>query len=226
MLNNLQVKKLLSLLLTGLSFSTTVYAEGNNFQKFDSQIALGNSWDFGNIGGTIYQNNNIGLNASKLFDNGVYVSVSGDQAYNSTYTNYSASNLAAKVGYAFLIEPEFQIIPYGEITRSQLSNFDNTSNIDAIWYTSTAGVRLEYLPIRKLKFAINAGYGLVGQNGTLNQSSGATVYGGTLNFGGGLSYQPLANIPWLLNADYAYNSYAGGLINQTNQISVSTGYGF
>lgn len=224
MLNNIQKKLWYALLIGGAC--VVVCAEGNDFQQFDSQIAIGNNWTFGNIGGAIYQNNNVGLNASKLFDNGVYVSVGGDQAYNSTYTNYSGSNIAAQVGYAFLIEPEFQIIPYGEITRSQLSNFDSTSNIDAIWYTGMAGVRLEYLLIRELKFAVNGGYGLVGQNGTLNQSSGATVYGGTLNVGAGLSYQPLANVPWLLNADYAYNSYAGGLISQTNQISVSTGYGF
>ena len=212
-------------LLIGNSFANEPSSE-NPFTTFDSQIAVGNNWTFGAIGGAIYQNNSVGLNVSKLFANNLYVSIGGDQAYNSTYTNYSASNLAAEVGYAFLVEPEFQVIPYGQITRSQLSSFDSSSNIDDIWYTGMAGVRLEYLPIRALKFAVNGAYGLVAQNGTLNQSSGTTVYGGSLNVGAGLSYQPLANVPWLLNADYAYNSYAGGLINQTNQISVSTGYGF
>ena len=216
-------------LATGVSFADTVAIPSqaaNPFTTFDSQIAIGNNWTFGDIGGAVYQNNSVGLNVSKLFANNLYVSVGGDQAYSSTYTNYSASNLAAQVGYAFLVEPEFQVIPYGQITRSQLSNFDSTSNINDIWYTGMAGVRLEYLLIRALKFAVNGAYGLVGQNGTLNQSSGATVYGGSLNVGAGLSYQPIANVPWLLNADYVYNSYAGGLISQTNQIMLSTGYGF
>lgn len=209
----------------GTGFADTSAAP-NLFQTFDSQISVGNTWSFGNVGGEIYQSNNVGLNASKLFDNGVYVSVGGDQAYNSTYTNYSASNLGATAGYAFLVDPEFQVIPYAQLTRSQLSNFDTNSNINDIWYTSLAGVRLEYLPIEELKLSLNGGYGLVGQNGTLTQSNGSTVYGGTVNLGAGLSYQPIQNVPWLINADYSYNSYAGGLISSTNQIAVSTGYGF
>lgn len=212
----------------GSSFAETPTAvvAPNPFATFDSQIAIGNTWNFGNVGGDTYQSNNVSLNVSKLFDNGVYVSVGGDQAYNSTYTNYSASNIAASAGYAFLIDPVFQVIPYAQLTRSQLSSFDTNSNINDVWYTGLAGVRLEYLPIDELKLAINGGYGVVGQNGTLSQSNGSTVYGGTLNLGAGLSYQPIHNTPWLVNVDYAYNSYAGGLINSTNQIMLSTGYGF
>ncbi len=211
---------------SGFADSPVAVSASNPFVTFDSQIAVGNSWNFGSVGGDVYQSNNVGLNVSKLFDNGVYVSVGGDQAYNSTYTNYSASNVAASAGYAFLIDPVFQVIPYAQLTRSQLSNFDTNSNINDIWYTGLAGVRLEYLPVDSLKLSINGGYGLVGQNGTLSQSSGSTVYGGTASFGAGLSYQPIHNTPWLINADYAYNSYAGGLISQTNQITLSTGYGF
>lgn len=211
---------------SGFADSTTEVAASNHFVTFDSQISLGNVWSFGDVGGNGYLNNNVALNVSKLFDDGVYVSVGGDQAYNSTYTNYSASNMAATAGYAFLVEPEFQVIPYAQFTRSQLSSFDTNSNINDVWYTGLAGVRLEYLPLDSLKLALNGGYGLVGQNGTLSQSSGSTVYGGTVSLGAGLSHQPIYNVPWLINVDYAYNSYAGGLINQTNQITVSTGYGF
>lgn len=197
------------------------------FQRFDDQIAIGNSWDFGLLSnGQVFQNDNIALKVSKLFDNGVYVNLGGTQAYDSTYINYAANSVAAQVGYGFAIDERLLIIPNVLLTRSQFSSYSSSNNLNDILYSGIAGVKLEYLPLAQLKLSANAGYGIVGQNATLNNSDGATVYGGSINAGAGISYQPLKDIPWLLNADYSYNSYAGGLLGQSNSIVVSTGYAF
>ncbi len=197
------------------------------FQRFDSQIAIGNSWDFGLLNnGQVYQNNNIGLTASKLFDSGVYVNLGGTQAYNSTYVNYAANSIAAQVGYGFLVNERVLIIPNIMLTRSQFSSYSAASNLNDILYSGVLGAKIEYLPLESVKLSLSGGYGVVGQNGTFNNSNGATVYGGSVNVGGGISYQPLMNVPWLLNVDYGYNSYAGGLLGQSNMIMLSTGYAF
>lgn len=200
----------------------------NQFQKFDDQISIGNSWVSGNISdgkSTVgYNANDMTLSVSKLFKNQIYLAAGGGLSYSGNLVNYSSNNVYAQFGYAFLPSSMFQIIPLVSVSRGQMSAFSDTENMNDVYGSGALGLRFELLASSQIKFNADVNGGAYMQNGTITQSDPSTIYGGIINAGASINLRPISGVPWIINVGYDYTSYAGAMVSSSNNFMISTGY--
>ncbi len=159
-----------AMLLTSLK---TFAADNQNFQKIDTNVSLGYMFDQtilanGANNQSLQHNQTMNLSVERLFDAGVWLNLNtymvtntnslGDkstgtgQGYGQPATqNPFLGGLNAKIGYAFTLDHNIQLTPYGIIGRNTnlamqtilANDYSNVTN--DYFYTAGIGGRIEYL---------------------------------------------------------------------------------
>ncbi len=226
------LKKLLLL----ITIPVAAYADGGDnyypFNKINSQISIGNAYTTGSLFGNNYTANGIGIMVTKQFDNNVWVNLAADTAYNMNISNGYENFLNGAVGYGFQFG-RFQVIPNIQLQRYQVGYSSTDNNTNVVVTDELADVHLELVLNSRLMLFGDAAYGPGQYNLTNNTSNSSdntnvpsTTSSGVAQGNIGLTYRPIANVPWLFKGQYIYRNYGNADIGATSGYLLSTGIAF